>query len=504
MTGQVLLAAAPIATILVLMLALRWPAARAGVAGLAVALAVAAAAFGLGDVPGGLPGGAGGSLLEAAFTTAAILWIIVPALCIHRLQVATGAIERLREAMARLTPDPLLTALLVAWFFSLFIEGAAGFGASAALAAPFLVGLGMQPVPAVAAALLGHVVGVSFGAVGTPIVPQMTATGLAGRDLAAATAIYHGLLGWIMALAVVALLRRSFVSGGGVGPWGWGMAAAAAFLVPYVAIARWAGPELPTLGGALIGGLAFVGVLLARRRQRGPTGGRAAGLLRAAAPYVVLVTLVAVTRLAPPIRDALQAIEWRWSLADGRYGGSFQPLFHPGTLLAVAFVAGAIWQGATAGQVRGAVATTLRGLGPVVLALFAMLGLSRVMFHAGMTETLALAAADALGGVWPVAAPWVGVLGTFVTGSATASNILFTELHRTTAASVGIEVVPVLGAQGFGAAAGNAIAPFNVIAACAVVGIAGRESEVLARTIGVAMAYALLGGLLALLLAAPA
>jgi lactate permease len=86
------------------------------------------------------------------------------------------------------------------------MEGAAGFGASVALAAPFLVAAGFTPVAAVTITLVGHVVGVSFGAVGTPIVPQVAATGLTGLEIARATGIYHSLLGWLP-LAVMVLLR---------------------------------------------------------------------------------------------------------------------------------------------------------------------------------------------------------------------------------------------------------------------------------------------------------
>lgn len=98
-------------------------------------------------------------------------------------------------------------------------------------------------------------------------------------------------------------------------------------------------------------------------------------------------------------------------------------------------------------------------------------------------------------------APSVGVLGTFVTGSATASNALFSDLQAVTAGAVGADVVGVLGAQGFGAAIGNAVAPHHLIAAAAVVGLAGRESEILRRTLPVVAVCALVSGLLALLIA---
>jgi lactate permease len=117
------------------------------------------------------------------------------------------------------------------------------------------------------------------------------------------------------------------------------------------------------------------------------------------------------------------------------------------------------------------------------VALLAMLVLSRTMVHAGMTDGLAVAAATVAGPVWPAVAPFVGALGTFVTGSATASNILFTNLQQETALNLGIDVVGVVGAQGFGAAVGNIVCPHNIVAAAATVGLVRAEGEVLRRTL---------------------
>jgi lactate permease len=146
---QTFLAALPILTVLTLMIGLRWSAARAGIAGFLVTLVIAWQAFGYGtDVLPELGTALAtlGALSEAAFITLTVLWIIFPALCIHQLQIRTGAIDELRLALGRLSHDPRIAALLIAWFFVLFIEGAAGFGTPVALAAPFLVSAGFKRV----------------------------------------------------------------------------------------------------------------------------------------------------------------------------------------------------------------------------------------------------------------------------------------------------------------------------------------------------------------------
>jgi lactate permease len=207
------------------------------------------------------------------------------------------------------------------------------------------------------------------------------------------------------------------------------------------------------------------------------------------APYLALVALVVVTRL-PGLRETLAEIELAWALGD--YAGSFAPLYHPGTLLF-----GALAQGAGR-DVGPALRDAGARIAPVVVALLVMLLLARVLVHGGLIDRLAVAAGEGLGPVWPLAAPLVGVLGTFVTGSATTSNILFTELQARIAGGLDLSLPLVLGAQSFGAAVGNILCPHNIVAGCATVGLVGREGEILRRTVWVGLAYALLGGLVAL------
>jgi lactate permease len=122
------------------------------------------------------------------------------------------------------------------------------------------------------------------------------------------------------------------------------------------------------------------------------------------------------------------------------------------------------------------------------------------MLQAGMIDVLATAAASAFGSTWPLVAPAVGTLGAFMTGSATASNVLFADFQVATATQIGLPVASVLGVGGVGAAIGNAIAPHNLIAAAAVVGLAGHESEILRRTFPVVLPAVLILGVAALLL----
>ncbi len=482
-----LLAGLPILVVLLAMALLQWRAALAGAAGLGVALAVA---WGGGALGAGLLAGVMG---EAASSTAAILWIILPALAIYELQARVGALDRLRAALARLSDDRAVQALLIAWFFGLFMEGAAGFGTPVALAAPLLVGLGFGPVRAVALALLGHAAGVSFGAVGTPALAQVAMLGLPPQALAGWTMSLHALPMALLALAVMRLASDGPLSRRQVGL---ALLAAACFLLPALALAWLAGPELTTLGGALAGGAVFA--LLVRHRPAGAKAqpwrpaDQARDLARDLAPYLLILGLVLATRLIGPVQQVLSGLwmGWQWQ----GYGGGIAPLYHPGSLLALGLLASALMTG-RGHALRPAIGAALRRLAPVALALLVMLVLARLMVHAGMIERLAEGAART-GPLWPLLAPTIGVLGTFVSGSATASNILFTDFQAATARALDLPALPMIAAQGVGAAIGNAVAPHNIIAGAATVGLTGRDGAVLARTLAPVLMHASAVGLL--------
>lgn len=467
-----LLASLPILVVVLAMAALHWRAALAGLAGLGVALAVL---WGTDRLGGALLAGVA---LEAASSTAVILWIILPALAIYEVQSRSGALDRLRRALAGISDDRAVQALLIAWFFGLFMEGAAGFGTPVALAAPLLVGLGFGPVRAVTLALLGHASGVSFGAVGTPALAQIELLGLDAPALAGWTVALHSLPMMLLALAVMRLAQGSALSRGQVGL---ALLAAACFTLPASALAWFTGPELPSLGGALIGGAVFA-LLLRRKGRQGGQGWRLADIL----PYLLILALVLATRLIAPLQQALSGLwlGWHWQ----GYGGGIAPLYHPGSLLALGLGLAALMSGRRA-LLAPAIAAACKRLLPVALALLVMLTLARLMVHGGLIAQAAEAAAGA-GLLWPLLAPFIGVLGTFVSGSATASNILFTEFQAATARALNLPVTVMAAAQGAGAAIGNAVAPHNIIAGTATVGLSGRDGEVLARTLAPVLAYA--------------
>lgn len=498
MEGGPLLAALPILLVLGLMVGFGLSAALSGTIALAVTVLLAVGPFPIGAVTGlGTARALAGAGLEGGFLALTILWILLPALAIHRLQTERGGIGTLQAALGAIARGPAEQTLLIGWFFALFIEGASGFGTPVALAAPLLVGVGVAPARAVAIALIGHAVGVSFGAVGTPVLAQAELVALPAAELARVTAQLHAGLG--LGLVIAMLMQAHAFAAGAASAFFLAVAAAAAFFVPSVLVASLIGPELPTLAGALLGGAVFV---LLRRGGGAVSMARdgQAGLLAAAAPYLAVIVLILLTRLIPPVRAAAQSVVLRWSL-DGTFSGTFQPLFHPGSILMGGLLLGGRAQGASERELAAVIAWSSARLGRVAVALVVMLVLSRLMLHAGLVDTLADVAAVAFGPTYPLAAPLVGALGTFVTGSATASNILFSSFQEASAERLGLPSLLILSAQGVGAAVGNIVCPHNIVAGAAAVGAAGSEGAILRATLAPCLLYLVAAGALTLSLA---
>lgn len=489
-----LLALLPILLLLLCMTGLGWSAAWSGMIGAAAAVGLAIFAFDYGTDGIDLVG----PLLEAGFTAATILWIVFPALAIHEVQTRSGASERVGHWLTSISDKPVILVLILAWFFALLLEGAAGFGTPVALVAPMLVALGFSPQRSLVLALIGHAAGVSFGAVGIPMVPLLEALAVDSRELSLTIMLLHAVLGWSLVLVVfrLAITDETKVN------WIVVPVAAILFLLPALGLAWLAGPELPTLGGALIGGVMFI-VLVKWKWPIGKFPPPAAndGILLAILPYTLVLATILVTRTVPPIAASLQSFVLEWELA-GRFSGSARPLYHPGTMLIIALAGAVMVRPGSRAVILPSLSAAASRLPSVALALVSVLLLSRIMVHSGMIDTLASAAAAVLGPAWPAAVPLVGALGSFITGSATASNILFGGFQVAAADASGLTPLLALAGQGFGAAIGNVIAPHNIVAGAATVGLIGREGAILKTTLPVCLAYAAMGGLLLLALAA--
>jgi len=480
-----LLALLPILAVLVLMLRFRWGGAQAGAVGWATALLVAALRF-----------GAGWQVLACAqlkglLLTLFVLYIIWTALLFYRVTDEAGVVQSIGAGLPRLTPDRGLQALLLGWVFSAFLQGMGGFGVPVAVVAPLLIGLGFPAVAAVVIPSVGHAWAVTFGSLGSSFYALMAATGRGGAELAP----------WSAALLGLACLGCGAATLWAAGGWRTLRSNLTAWLIIGVTMAvtqflvvthgLWA------IGG-MMGGLAglAVGVMWARWRAGGligedrPTAGMPLGW--ALLPYILLVAIV-LTAQVPFMKAALGQVVIRarfpelitgrgWVTPAGE-GRSINLFGHAGALLTYAslvtyllFQRRGCYKPGAAGRIARSVAkkAVRSSLGTA-----AMVGMAVTMEHAGMTHLLADGIAQAAGRAFPLAAPFIGVLGAFMTGSNTNSNVVFGGLQQGVAMLLGVSPLIILAAQTAGGAIGSAFAPAKIIVGCSTVGSGEEESAVL-------------------------
>jgi lactate permease len=527
-----LLAFSPIAAVLVLMVGFRWGGKKAGPVGWVVAMGVAWLFFGAG------PEVLLTSQLRGILLSLYVLYIIWMALVLYRVVDEAGAITIIGQGIARLTAEPTMQLLLLAWAFSAFLQGVAGFGVPIAVVAPLLIGMGFAPVVAVAAVAIGHSWSVTFGDIASSFQALMAATGLPGEELAPWSSLFLGVacFGCGIAAAWTFRGRRSLQQGwpallsmgvvmavvqGGLavsGLWNLaGFAAGLAGLAVGALVARLpryqvanavAGPQSTAVAPDQHTETARAGPQfseLGRDRPKQPT------LALALAPYLLLIVVVSAAELWPWLHDLLNTVKiqpqfsevqtsYGWTTPAGS-GRSISIFGHAGALLAyvsLSSYAAYWWAGTyTPGVGRRIVQRTVRSAVPSSIGILAMVGMAVAMDHSGMTYVLAEGLGKAAGPLYPVVAPFIGLLGAFMTGSNTNSNVVFAPLQQQAAQLLQISVPVILGAQTTGGSLGSMLAPAKLIVGCSTAGLAGQEGRVLKKTLLPGLLIAGVVGLLA-------
>lgn len=500
---QYFLAALPILFLLWLMLGPRWGAHTAGPAAWLCGALAAWLAFGLTAEVLWVSQARG--LLLALFVLA-VLW---PALLLYNIVDRAGGIRAIALGMQNTIASRGLLLLLLAWAFSAFLEGLAGFGLPIAVVSPMLVALGVHPVTAVAAVAVGHAWSVTFGDMG---VIFQTLTGVVKLDpaaLAPAAGLMLGAACLVCGFAAARVLGEIRLWKAVLGL-GLLMAAvqyglAVAGLIPLAALsAGFAG----IAGGILFSRLGAKQPQTAVKRLDSPP------LIGAMASYGGLALLMTAIAWPGPLRGLLFPVLWQASFPEvttlagfvtpSGPGQVFRPLVHPGSaILLAALLSYAAHRRACLckpGDFSAVLRATWRSAAPSSLGIIATVGLSTLMEHTGMTQLLAEGMAALMGNAFPLVSPLVGILGAFATGSNNNSNVLFAPLQNSIAALLNISPLLLLAAQTAGGALGSMIAPAKLTVGCSTVGLKGREGDVLRQTIFYGLGIGLLLGALALLL----
>lgn len=496
---------------------------------------------------------------KGVITAISVLIIVFGAILLLNTIKESGAILSLRQGFMDISPDRRVQAIIVAWLFGCLIEGASGWGTPAAVGAPLLLALGFPAMASVMSMLIIQSTPVSYGAVGTPILVGVN-TGIGSKEdvlaqvvpqfgsmenyllnITANVGLFHTLVGFLIPLIVCGFLtkffgeKRSFRQGLEAFPFA--IFAGLAFTIPYYLVARFLGPEFPSLVGGFVG-LAVVvpaakkGFLVPKTVFDFPkkeawlpewTGDLSQSdvkdnevakfsLVRAFLPYLIVIALLIITRTIKPLNAFLNGT---FSLKfDALFGTTIKHsesiLYSPATILILTSVICIALFGMNRQQVQKSWSDSFKTMLAAAPALLFSVPMVQVFINSGsgaevaeplkaMPLYLATSASHAFGQAWPIFAPTIGALGAFIAGSNTVSNMMFSYFQWSTAMQIGLDLdlaSKVVALQAIGGAAGNMISVHNVVAAGAVVGFANREGSVIRITLISMSYYVIQGGLL--------
>jgi lactate permease len=510
-------AALPIVLLLTALAVLEWRAHLAALAGLIAALTVSIAVFGMPVAP---------ALATAAYGAAygflPIGWIVLTAVFLYDLTVATGQFEILKTSVSRLSSDRRLQALLVAFAFGAFIEGASGFGTPVAICSALLIGLGFTPLYAAGLSLIANTAPVAFGAIGTPILTLGSVTGIPATSLGMMAGRQ---LPWVSLIVPAWLVVMMSGWRGLRGVWPAVLVCGGTFAIVQFAWSNFVGVELVDIAGALTT-MAVLALFLRVWQPKDRWSSAAVAVetpgssvsakasagpgLRPWMPWLFLSLAVILWGLTP-VKTALGqgalAPAWkvprlhrmvyrdypvvtspidRARIADAAYRNDHAEAAvftvnwasATGTAILLAAIASAIYLRMSLAQFFTVAATTFRRMRSPLATIMLMMALGYVTRYGGTDATLGLAFTRT-GWLYPFFGTMLGWLGVALTGSDTASNVLFGSLQKITAQQLGFNPILICAANSSGGVMGKMIDAQSIVVSTASTGQTGEEGRIL-------------------------
>ena len=466
-----------------------------------------------------------------AFGLFPIGWVILNVIFLYQLTVKRGLFGVLRDSLARVAPDPRVQVILIAFSFGAFIEGAAGFGTPVAITGAILIQLGFKPLHASGLALIANTAPVAFGSLGIPITTLAQVTGLDALKISAMVGRQLPFFSLLVPFWVVA----AFAGWRGMlGVWPAALVAGLAFSVPQFLVSNFHGPWLVDMIAGACSIVALVGLMRvwrpkaawstrAEMKQDEPIVAHAirpsasrSQVFRGWAPWVILMAFIllwglpqfktALDRIASPklavpyLHDAVQRVPPVAPLGAKPEAAEFSLnlLSATGTgILLAAIVAGWV-MGSSVRELGQTYLETLWRVRFSLLTIAAMLALGNVTKYSGTDATLGLALAQT-GSLYPFFGTLLGWLGVALTGSDTASNVLFGSLQKITAEQTGLSPILMAAANSSGGVMGKMVDAQSIVVASTATNWYGHEGSILRYVFFHSLALAVLMGLLVLL-----
>jgi lactate permease len=510
---SVIVAIVPILLLFVLMLGFKMAGHKSALVSLVVTILLALlVAPQLGFTPEGFTSaGVGWAVVEGVLKAVfPILIIILMAIFSYNVLVESGDIEVIKRQFSSFSDDRGVTVLMLVWGFGGLLEGMAGFGTAVAIPAAILISLGYKPLFSALVALIANTVPTGFGAVGVPIItlcnevaPGGAATSEAICEISAYAVLQLSPLFFILPLIILMLTdhrRQAWLKNVVLSLWVGGVS-----VVTQYVVARYLGAETPAIIGSVAAIVAIIiYVKVEKRLRRGEKVEKVEKvekrLLRAWSIYLLILVFVLLSGpLFPGINHFLKThLVSRIALPiypEGTYF-SFGWISNAGLMLFLGTMIGGLIQGLSLKRLMVVLARTVVGLRKTVVTIVSLIALASVMNYSGMIMVIASALAAATGTFYPLFAPLIGAVGTFVTGSDTSANILFAKLQANVASQLNYaDPNWLVAANTTGATGGKMISPQSIAIATAACDMQGKDGDILRSALPYAVLYIIIGGL---------
>mgnify|MGYP005835515887 CR=1 FL=1 len=438
-----------------------------------------------------------------------IIWVIVSALFVYNITLSTGSLEIIKKMLSAVSADRRIQALILAFAFGGFLEAVAGFGTAVAIPAGILIAMGFSPYMAATVCLIANTIPVAFGVLGVPVVTLAQVTALPLDKLSLYTAVQ--LIPFVIVLPFVLIyaVTGSFKNIKGVV--GVSLFSGFLFALGQTITAMAVGPELAAVVGslaALAGIILWIKIFPIRNtwlfEGEGSTDFRTEKIgfgaaLKAWAPYALILLLVFATRFIPFLDFLNQypfVLKQQFYFGPGGKALTFPLATSGGTILFVSAILGGFIQGFGPVKIAETLKTTIIQVKKTLITILAIVALAKIMTYSGMVNSVAAAFAAVSGSFYPLIAPMIGALGTFVTGSDTSSNVLFGNLQKQTAIQLNISQEWLAAANASGATAGKMISPQSISIAATSTGLTNSEGKMLSYTLKYCIIYVILMGIL--------
>jgi lactate permease len=426
-----------------------------------------------------------------------ILIIILMAIFSYNVLLKTEKMEIIKQQFSSISTDKSIQVLLLTWGFGGLLEAMAGFAIPAAI----LISLGFKPIFSATVSLIANSVATAFGAIGTPVLVLAKETNLDVQVLSTNVVLQLSVLMFLIPLVLLfltdpkikSLPKNLFLA----------LLVGAVSLGSQYVAARYMGAESPAIIGSILSIVVIViyGKLTAPKKEKAQQNAlKGKDILNAWSIYLLILLLIILTSpLFPGLRSTLEN-NWvtRISLPinDSTVNYTIAWLTHAGVLLFVGTFVGGLIQGAKVKELFIILWNTVKQLKKTFVTVICLVGLSTIMDTAGMISVIATALATATGSLYPLFAPVIGCLGTFITGSDTSSNILFGKLQASVAGHINVSPDWLSAANTVGATGGKIISPQSIAIATSAGNQQGKEGEILKAAIPYALAYVVITGII--------